>query len=181
MGADKARLPVGGRPLIDHVARAVSDLGGPVAVIGGQPDLIELITVDVAVTHVPDTYPGEGPVGGVLTALDAFATWEYVAVVACDLIDLDSALLTQLRDEVDESRVLCAVAVDQGIPQWHVTVWNWAARSLLHRQFEGGARSFHRATRGLALARVELVDAAPVDLDTPADVEHAERRRFPPV
>jgi molybdopterin-guanine dinucleotide biosynthesis protein A len=57
MGRDKARLPYRGGALAEWVAHAVDAAAGSVTLIG-NPEL-----------GIPDLYPGEGPLGGILTAL----------------------------------------------------------------------------------------------------------------
>ncbi len=172
MGEDKARLEVSGAPLIHHVAQAVRPFSaaGIVTIVGGEPDLLELAAVDAS--HVPDRYPGEGPLGAIITALeDHAATASHVLVTACDLPRLDAQTLGHLaRESVATDADVC-VPLSKGRRQWHVAIWNVRCCSDLHASFDGGNRSIWRAASGL---RQTLTVTAPghdiVDLDTPEDV-----------
>ena len=64
MGRDKALLPFRGGALAQSVARAVSATAGSVTLVG-DPERYGGLGYAV----IADIYPGEGPLGGILTAL----------------------------------------------------------------------------------------------------------------
>ena len=76
MGRDKARLPFRGGTLSSAVANAVREAAGN-AILVGNPEL----------GGIPDLYPGEGPLGGILTVLHHTSS-EWNLVVACDLPEI---------------------------------------------------------------------------------------------
>ena len=90
MGRDKASLPYRGRPLVESVAAAVRAAAGSAVLVGGPH------------ADIPDLFEGEGPLGGILTALrHTQADWNVVA--ACDMPDLTADFLRQLLAEAELS------------------------------------------------------------------------------
>ena len=82
MGTDKAFVEVDGRPMAGRVAAALRAAGAAeVLAVGGDLDRLPSLGFDRA---VPDRHPGEGPLGGLLTALAA-AGHDVVVVLACDV------------------------------------------------------------------------------------------------
>ncbi len=79
MGRDKAYLPVSGGILVTRVAGAVEAAAGNVALVG-DPERY----ADLGYPVVADRYPGQGPLGGILTALGEKAA-EWNLIVACDM------------------------------------------------------------------------------------------------
>ena len=82
MGVDKASLEVDGRPLAVTACSALLGAGiSPVAVVGGasHPPL------PPGVKWLPDRWPGEGPLGGILTALRCVAA-ENTGADICRLV-----------------------------------------------------------------------------------------------
>jgi molybdopterin-guanine dinucleotide biosynthesis protein A len=79
MGRDKAFVGVEGEPMVRRVVRALR-AGGAIEVVAVGGDETGLLAEDLD-RFVPDLHPGEGPLGGVLAALDA-APAAIVVVVA---------------------------------------------------------------------------------------------------
>jgi molybdopterin-guanine dinucleotide biosynthesis protein A len=66
MGVDKATIPVDGVAMARRVADALAAAGcSPVSAIGGDPAELGRLGLDTVI----DRYPGDGPLGGILTAL----------------------------------------------------------------------------------------------------------------
>ena len=90
MGADKAMIRVDGVAMARRVADALLDAGcSPVIAVGG--DAAELGRLGLV--GVDDEFPGEGPLGGVLTALSLGAP---AVVLACDLPNIRAATVSAL-------------------------------------------------------------------------------------
>jgi len=80
MGTDKALVDLGDRRLVEVATSALTDAGASeVFVVGGQQEQLAALGLRV----VEDDYPGQGPLGGVITALRA-ASEDIVVVLACD-------------------------------------------------------------------------------------------------
>src|SRR5215467_8498680 len=89
MGRDKARLPFRGGTLASAVAKAVEAAAG-CAVLVGHPEL----------GGIPDLYPGQGPLGGILTALHHTST-DWNLIVACDMPEVTPGFLRNLLDTAE--------------------------------------------------------------------------------
>jgi molybdopterin-guanine dinucleotide biosynthesis protein A len=96
MKADKARLKVGGRTLLEHVLAQVDDLFDEVlvSVSAGRKSRLPA-AIRAKARYVEDEKPGLGPLGGIAAALKA-ARNEACAVIACDIPDIDLPLLRSL-------------------------------------------------------------------------------------
>ena len=76
-----------------RVADALRGAGAePVLAIGGDRPALEAL----GLTWVADRYPGEGPLGGILSAFGAVGDHDLVAILATDLPDLDAAVVRAL-------------------------------------------------------------------------------------
>jgi molybdenum cofactor guanylyltransferase len=91
MGRDKALLPSHGRTRWRSWLRPCGRTGRASLVGGSRRHAFPEFG------FVPDLYPGEGPLGGILTALDdSKADWNLI--VACDMPGLKVDFLRQLLD-----------------------------------------------------------------------------------
>src|SRR5690606_15766602 len=97
MGRDKALIEVDGIALARRVADALRGGGcGRVVAIGGDGPALAALGLE----PVPDGWPGEGPLGGLATALGTARGAEALVVAPCDLLSPSAtvvdALLTTL-------------------------------------------------------------------------------------
>ncbi len=166
MGTDKALIPWQGVPLARHMAATLAEAGcAPVVQIGGD--------AATGVAVVADRHPGQGPLGGVLTACaELGAPWLMVA--ACDLGLLRPATVRRLlRRAITAQGAQVVVATTDGV-QPMCAVWRRGeVRSTLERLWDDGERSLRGVLGHLAVEYVAVPAADLVNLNTPDDVLRA--------
>ena len=168
MGADKARLTVDGTALFDRVIAALRASGAREILAIGD----ERVGLDsVAVRWVPDDEPGEGPLGGVLSALRQ-ASQDMVVVLACDLPDVDPAAVREIVSALnDYPAALAAIPVHDGRLEVLHAAYRRGAAVELSRSFAAGERSLRRAVGYLTLCHPRISSGATfADIDTPDDL-----------
>jgi molybdopterin-guanine dinucleotide biosynthesis protein A len=176
MGRDKALLEIEGQAMAVRVAGALVDAGAdPVVAVGGNADALATLGLH----GVADEHPGEGPLGGLVTALGA-SPEPVLFVAACDLTSPSAsaiaatvdALAAALGDPGDPRDPSVAVPVVDGRRQWMHAAWRTAAEAPLRAAFEAGERAVHAAVSvgRLRVVDLELPDPAVADADTPADL-----------
>jgi molybdopterin-guanine dinucleotide biosynthesis protein A len=175
MGTDKATLELDGVAMARRTAGALREFGvGTVMTVGGDAPAL----AGFGDRHVDDQHPGQGPLGGVATAVGA-ARGSTLVVVACDLPDLDPELLSALwaaGAALDDGRVVVPVA--EGREQWAVAMVPGAVAALVVDRFAAGARSLREGYG--EVVRVDLGDGRSLlDLDTPEDVVRWRSRSGP--
>ena len=105
MGQDKGLVRLAGQSLVARAIQRLSPIADEVLVTTNRPPAYEFLGVPL----FPDLIPGRGALGGLYTALSA-ASQPLVAVVACDMPFVNSALLEA------ERQALLAAQVDIVIP-----------------------------------------------------------------
>ena len=170
MGRDKALVPVDGVAMARRVADALRAAGAErVVAVGGDGPALRELGVDTR----PDRWPGEGPLGGLVTALgDLGPGASPVAVVlSCDLTDPDPAAIARMvrvRADHDSDASVPVVACR---PQWLHAAWHRRAAGILADVFEAGERSLAGAALSLRVATLDdLAPAAVHDADRPEDL-----------
>ncbi len=98
LGTDKAFVEVEGRWLIGHVLNALVGASQTLIVGGRDPRLPE-VAADADAVHVPDRWPGDGPLGAVITAL-GHARHPVTVILPCDLPGISPADVALLVDTV---------------------------------------------------------------------------------
>lgn len=154
MGRDKAFVEVDGVAMVARVAAALSAGGCQrVFAVGGDQHALEAMGIE----FVADLHPGEGPVGGVITALNACAA-PAVVVVACDLPYLTAATVSALVGAAGGEQVVVAVT-DRVQPM--CALWSQRALRVLRREFDAGER---RLIAALGQLEIRQIPANPQDL-----------------
>ena len=165
MGGDKALIEVNGIALARRVAEVALAAGADrvVCVGGDEPALRSL-----GLATVSDGYPGEGPLGALLTA---FATLDASTIVAlsCDLPDLDVATITAVLTQLDDHAVALAMT-----DRWHplVAAYDRArCEGPFAAVFASGGRALHTAIRLVDVVTVRIPEPSRVrNVNYPADL-----------
>jgi molybdopterin-guanine dinucleotide biosynthesis protein A len=179
MGRDKALVEVvPGRPLALVAATALAGAGAvAVVAVGGDRDGLEA----VGLRWVPDRFPGEGPLGGILTAL-ATAPTDLVVVVACDMPGIGPAVPAALVSALAaEPSAGAAVALVAGREQPLTAAWRCSvALGPLEEAFAGGVRAPRRLLGEVAAVTVGGLPAEELDdVDSPSDLRRYAERHSP--
>ncbi len=168
MGRDKALIQIGDRRLVEVAASALAEAGaGEVFVVGGDAEALAALGFEV----VGDEFPGEGPLGGVITALER-AHHDIVAVLACDHIATEAPAVRSVVGALGTGDV--AVPIVEGRSQTMHAAWRRSTRAHLRSRFEAGARSLRQGMAGLDV--VQLLDGDPCwyrDADVASDLPPA--------
>jgi molybdopterin-guanine dinucleotide biosynthesis protein A len=168
MGTDKAFVEIDGVAMAERVARALI-AGGcePVVFVGGD-------SVGLARFGRPahaDRWPGEGPLGGVLTAL-AVSHGDDVVVAACDLPFLDGPtvrhLLGAVVDRGAEAVDVVVARTDRLEPA--LAWWSAAAAAGIARQWDRGERALHEVIGAVRSVEVAVDGAVLRNINSPSDL-----------
>jgi molybdopterin-guanine dinucleotide biosynthesis protein A len=164
MGQDKALLPFRGRPLACAVAGEVLRAAGSATLIG-DPDRYR----DLGFPVIRDLYPGEGPLGGILTALQ-HSNADQSLVVACDMPELSAEFLAGLLAEAAQRPGILIPQGPSGLLEPLCAVWPAEARSGLEAAFARGVRKVRAALEGLPVHVYPVAEVAPFqNVNTPED------------
>lgn len=150
MGRTKSLIEVGGVAM-GRIVADVLGAGGcdPIAFIGGDPTKLHALGGE----FVADRYPGEGPLGGVLTALQHFEAASHVLVAACDLPLLDVETVRLMLDAAAEAPDTASVVANSGRREPGLVLWSRAALADIVDAFDAGTRAVH-----VILERIDSVD-----------------------
>ena len=169
MGTDKAFVEVAGVAMAERVAQALAAGGcAPVGFVGGDSALLVRFGRPV---HT-DRWPGEGPLGGILTALDVAAGDDVVAV-ACDLPFLDgptvATLLATATTAVRGGHVDVVVATTERLEP-ALAWWNASVREDIARHWDLGVRAVHEVIAELRAVEVPVDPEALRNVNAPSDL-----------
>lgn len=143
--------------MLQRIGGVLREVASPVAVIAAE----ESTYANNGIPFVKDTWPGEGPLGGIVTALRTIASanpaihWNLV--VSCDMPFLTQDWLAFLIEYAQKSDTQAVVARSAHGVEPLCACWRTDVVSLLQPAFEGGMR---RVNDGLKLLRTEVLDEA---------------------
>jgi molybdopterin-guanine dinucleotide biosynthesis protein A len=181
-GQDKARAQLGGKSMLRKMCGLVGDTIGSVSVVAPRHRYDDF---DVWITE--DLWPGQGPLGGIITAMlatsetDGGRDWNLI--VSCDMPFLTNDWLTYLVGRAIQSSAQVVVPKsDYGLEPL-CACWRTDAAAELESALERGVR---KVTEGIALLRAEVLDARDWkrfdsagrlfwNMNTAADYEEARR------
>jgi molybdenum cofactor guanylyltransferase len=173
MGRDKALLAFGNHTLVEHIAGVVAAAAGAVTLIGDPRKYGEL-----GLPVIPDAMPGQGPLGGIYTALAAsLAEWNLV--LACDMPKVDAGFLAALLERAERSDPDCLLpAGGSGRPEPLCAVYHSRCAPAIRKALESGVRKVLDGLRGLQVNVVQVAeDGVFQNLNTPEQLSAFSRQR----
>jgi len=181
-GQDKALVEFDGKPMLARMVellRGVTKSTKVVAVRGKY----EAFGVEL----VEDRWPGEGPLGGIITALEdadgSAGRSEWNLIVSCDMPFLTREWLTFLCERPAKSEAYVVLPHSGHGPEPLCACYRRDAAGALRAAFESGVR---KVTQGLQHVTTEVLDEADWkrfdsagrlfwNMNTPADYQEASR------
>jgi molybdopterin-guanine dinucleotide biosynthesis protein A len=155
-GRDKALVEVGGTPMLERM----------IELLRGVTKQVKLVVTpgkysEFGVETVKDRWPGEGPLGGIITALEDSANspadGEWNLIVSCDMPFLTREWLAFVCERATKSKAQVVLPYSASGPEPLCACWQTAAGGKLRSGFERGVR---KVTEGIALLHSEVLDEA---------------------
>ena len=155
-GRDKALVQFGGQGLLVRLCAVLRDVVPVVTVVGDATKY-----ASASVGCIADRWPGEGPLGGIITALQASerghegAAARWNLIVGCDMPFLSREWLVYLIERAAASSADVVVPESKHGLEPLCACWRTSARPALQGAFEQGTRRVTEATKHL---RMEILD-----------------------
>lgn len=102
MGRDKAHIPLGGKPIIEHLLQRVDGLADEILVTTNNPQAYEYLGLPM-VSDIET--PGGGALNGLYTAL-FYAHGETILVLACDMPFVNRPLLAHMLQHSSQADIV---------------------------------------------------------------------------
>lgn len=164
MGTDKALFEVDGTAMAERVADAARTAGASeVFLIGGTQARAKKLSG----VWKKDLYPGEGPLGGVITALKA-STLDSVVVLSCDMPFITDSVISSLVRALSDAQ---ATVGRTDRLNWLCAAWSkQECLKTLESVWKRNERAVHRAAVLLDVAEVPVPAVAVRNINSPADL-----------
>lgn len=164
MGSDKATYEVDGVPMATRVANAAVSAGASEVLLVGST---QAKSKKLSGTWKKDSFPGEGPLGGVITALKA-ASHDSVVVLSCDMPFITDAVISSLVRGLNDAQ---ATVGRTDRLNWLCAAWSKdECLTTLQSVWKRNERAVHRAAVLLDVAEVPVPAVAVRNINTPADL-----------
>jgi molybdopterin-guanine dinucleotide biosynthesis protein A len=164
MGADKATFEVDGVSMAQRVADAATTAGAAeILFIGGTQARAKKFSG----TWKKDLYPGEGPLGGVITALKS-SSHDAVVVLSCDMPFVTDSVISSLIRALPDAQ---ATVGRTDRLNWLCAAWTKSeCLKTLESVWKRNERAVHRAAVLLDVAEVPVPAVAVRNINSPADL-----------
>jgi molybdenum cofactor guanylyltransferase len=180
-GRDKALVRIGDEVLLARLCLVIRCVTPSVTIVGAQAKY-----AGFGAECIPDRWPGEGPLGGIITGLLTAADaggCEWNLIIGCDMPFLTPEWLAYLveRARASKAEVVAPKSVHGLEPL--CACWRTSGAGKLQRAFESGIR---KVTEGMKHLTMEVLDEAHWkrfdnchrlfwNMNTPNDYEEAKR------
>ncbi|UCC98509.1 MAG: NTP transferase domain-containing protein [Phycisphaerales bacterium] len=170
MGMDKSLLPINGRPLVARICRQLRDSFEQMLVSADDVDKFAFLGLEV----VPDRIPGQGPLMGIASTLEASAN-ELNFVLACDIPHVALRYVRKMLSEAVESSADIVVPITgEGQYEPLFAVYRKSALKAINKVLLSGGRKIADAFKLCGVRYIEL-DTNLANLNTIAEYVQFQR------
>jgi molybdenum cofactor guanylyltransferase len=182
-GRDKATVQIDHNPMLLRTKELLESVLQSAATVIASPEKY----VSMGIAGVADRWPGEGPLGGIITALLTSAATngapDWNLIVGCDMPFLSPEWLTYLVERVAASHAEVVVPQSTGGLEPLCACWRTDAAPKLERAFASGVRKITEAIKRLKIKVIDETDCRRFDaagrlfwnMNTLADYDEARR------
>lgn len=164
-GRDKLREPVQGCWLVDHPIRALREVFGPRVAVVGECHPEVAARADMV---IPDRYPGVGPIGGILSALEH--TQGSVFVLPGDLPRVSGGDLLAILGVATRCPEAWAVLSRTDAPEPCVGLYRLVASGSLRDRMLSGRMAIYDAIPPDQVVWVPMPASSLLNLNKPEDL-----------
>jgi molybdopterin-guanine dinucleotide biosynthesis protein A len=181
-GQDKALAEIEGRPMLTRMCEVLAGVASKVQVVAAPNKYARL-----GIESVADRWPGEGPLGGIITALrhseagDPQCQWNLM--VSCDMPFLTREWIAFLAQRASKSEAQVVLPRSQHGLEPLCACYKTNAGGTLQTVFEAGVR---KVTQALQQVKTEVLDASDWkrfdsdgrlfwNMNTPVEYDEAKR------
>ncbi len=155
-GRDKALAEVGGAPMLERMIELLQSVTKQAKIVAA-PGKYAAFGAEI----VEDRWPGEGPLGGIITALEdaaeSITKCEWNLIVSCDMPFLTREWLAFLAERAVKSNGKALLPHSAGGPEPLCACYRTDAAGALRAAFESGVR---KITDALQCVTTEVLDEA---------------------
>jgi molybdopterin-guanine dinucleotide biosynthesis protein A len=155
-GRDKALVEFGGQQMLARMTKLMRGVTKELKLVAAPGKYAEF-----GMQLLADRWPGQGPLGGIITALEDAAQSvtrpEWNLIVSCDMPFLTQDWLFFLGDRAAKSKAQVVFPHSASGPEPLCACWQTAAAAKLRPGFERGVR---KVMEGIALLHAEVLDEA---------------------
>jgi molybdopterin-guanine dinucleotide biosynthesis protein A len=184
-GADKALVEFGGKTLLARTVELVASVCGETRIVAPPG---KYTAADA--TILADNWPGQGPLGGILTALQHInerrgdpAGYVYALILSCDMPFLTREWLLYLCDRARKTTAQVIVPQTENGLEPLCACWRTDSATAIQAAFNGGVR---KVTEAMKRVPMEVLDESVWkrfdsdgrlfwNMNTPEDYEEARR------
>jgi len=192
MGIDKSMLPVRDKPLIKHICEQLHGTFTQILISANEVDKSGFPDFEV----VPDKIPGQGPLMGIASALEASSN-ELNFVVACDIPHINLRYVRKMLAEAKDADIVVPVTAPVSRDTGHETcipserratsdepraeplfaVYRKSALSAINKVLSSGKRKISDVFSQCRVKYIELADTEwLMNLNTMADYEQFRKK-----
>lgn len=180
-GSDKSQAEIGGMTMLHRMLDLVRTVCGDIRVVAASAK-----QDNNGVVAVPDRWPGEGPLGGIITALLTSAdsgTVEWNLILGCDMPFLTADWLAYLTARAAASPAQVIAPESENGLEPLCAIWRTSAAAKLQITFDTGVRKITTAMKRLQMEVIDEREWKRFDtagrlfwnMNTVADYEEAKR------